>query len=97
MRYKSKSEIPKKGEGDAHKRGKTRVVKILEDYLKYNTGKKGIFQQYEVHEEYIFDTKITVGLMNEYHWPHPYDIMLKLLFQNKIREDYGSRGRWFVT
>jgi hypothetical protein len=86
LKYQRKSEIPKKGEGDAHSRGKCRVVQILEDYFKYNTGKKGIFKQTTIDEEYLFQTKITVGLMNEYPWPHAYDIMVKMLYNNGIKE-----------
>jgi hypothetical protein len=86
LRYKSKSEVPKRGEGDAHSRGKQRVVQILEDYFKHNTDKKGIFKQTEIHEEYLFQTKIIVGLMNEYPWPHAYDIVVKILYNNGIKE-----------
>jgi hypothetical protein len=86
LRYKSKSEVPKKGEGDAHSRGKRRVVQTLENYFKYNTGKKGIFKETAIDEEYTFMTRITVSLMNEYPWIHDYDIMLKLLYNNGLKK-----------
>jgi hypothetical protein len=86
LRVARKSETFKHGEGDAHSRGKHRVVQVLEDYFKYNTGKKGIFKQTTIDEEYLFQTEITVGLMNYYPWPHAYDIMVKMLYTNGLKE-----------
>jgi len=83
LRYKSKGEVPKKGEGDAHSRGKHRVAQVIQDYVKQT--KKSIFKDVLIDFEYPCFTQIGMGFSPTYSRPHDYDIMMRIEYQNGIR------------